>query len=99
MSSRNPFIVRKLKAYEQDHEDDAGERHREPDEIDEAVQLVAREAPQRHGEIVSEHECASSIHASARVLGWPAPAAGYSHTPSPRRSAVRPLRPRGNIGD
>ncbi len=51
---RNPAVVRQLIADEQDHEDDAGQPHPKPGNIDKAVELVPDQVAQRGHEIVLE---------------------------------------------
>src|SRR3569832_335889 len=55
LRSRQPSVVRQLVTNEENDEDRAGQANGKPHDVDEAVELVAGEAPERCQHVVAEH--------------------------------------------
>ena len=79
LGARNPAVIGKLVAHEQDDEDRAGKPHRQARDIDEAVELVADEVAKRDDQIVVE-SWAHLIRSAGRGWDWRSPRAAWTNT-------------------
>src|SRR5665213_692366 len=98
LRARNPPVVRKLVAHEQDDEDRASEPHRQARDIDEAIELVASGVEQRQDLVVEEHRL-TLTRTAAHGWDWRGPRGRRARSPWPRRSPTQLLLPPRNKTD